>query len=42
MKMKNTCPGYDGIPVKIWKNFSKHKKGMGLLMDNKIMRESLT
>jgi hypothetical protein len=36
MKMKNTCPGYDGIPVKIWKNFSKHTKGMGRLMDNLI------
>lgn len=36
MKMKNICPGYDVIPVKICKSFSKHKKGMGILMDNLI------
>jgi hypothetical protein len=36
MKMKNTCPGFDGIPVKIRKSFSKHTKGMGMLMDNLI------
>jgi len=36
MKMKNTCLGYDGIPVKIRKSFSKHTKGTGMLMDNLI------
>jgi hypothetical protein len=34
MKMKNNCPGYDGIPAKIWNSSIKHKKGMEILMDS--------
>ena len=32
--MKNNCPGYDGIPAKIWNSSIKHKKGMEILMDS--------
>jgi len=33
MKMKNKCPGCNGIPAETWEKFSKNKKGMGILID---------
>jgi hypothetical protein len=31
--MENSCLGYNGILVKLWKQFTKNEKGLGIWMD---------
>jgi hypothetical protein len=33
MNMENSCLGYNGILVKLWKQFTKNENGLRILMD---------